>query len=110
MCPARASDSAASLPMPVPAPVIRMTFFMGFTSDQTAVNPQDLPVDPSRLRADQEAHDAGNVFWLSQAFQRRHLGERLDLLFAFAVQEQVRGHRAWCDRVDGNVATAHFLG
>ncbi len=44
-----------------------------------------MPVDPRRIRTDQERHNAGDVFWLSQTFQRGHLGKALDLLFALAL-------------------------
>ena len=76
-------------------------FFDGL--NQTAIGAQDLPVDPSGRRADQEGDDVGNVLRLAEAFQWRHPGEGLDLLFAFAVQEQLSGDRAWSDCVDGDV-------
>src|SRR5207253_7415850 len=66
--------------------------------------------DPSGSGAYQEGDDVGDVFRLTEAFQWRHLGEGLDLLFAFAVQEQFSGDRAGSDRIDGDVAPAQFLG
>jgi len=47
-------------------------------SDQPAICPQHLPVDPSAVRPCQEGHHRGDVLGRSQALERGHPGHAFD--------------------------------
>jgi hypothetical protein len=48
-------------------------------SGHTAVGAQDLAIDPACIRAGEKRHYRGDVVRLTEALQRRHLREGLDL-------------------------------
>ena len=79
-------------------------------SDDPAVGPQRLAVDPGAVRAHEEGDDVGDVLGLAESFQRRHLGQPIDRLLRLAVEELFGCGRSGRDGVDGDVPTAKLLG
>src|SRR5436190_17685235 len=100
MWPALASALAVSRPKPLEAPVMTMTCFMTFSfscccglvaalgcSDHAAIGAQGLAVDPCAVRSGEERDAGGDVRRRAETFQRIHLGETLDDLRRFALEE-----------------------
>ena len=78
-------------------------------SDNAAVCPKGLSVDPGSVGTDEERDDSGYILGTAETLQRSHLCHVRDLLGRFAVEEQIGGRRPGRHGVHGNLAAAKFF-
>jgi hypothetical protein len=78
--------------------------------DDSAICAQNLSVDPAPIGAGKKRDHGRDVSRLRQAFQRRKLNQVVDNLLRLAFQKQIGGCWTGCNGVDGDVATAQFVG
>ena len=79
-------------------------------SGKASIGAQYLRVDPSAIRSGQEGHYAGDVFRLTQSFERRHFSKFFDLRLSLPFQKQLRRDWARGYRVYSYVSATQFIG
>ncbi len=82
---------------------------LSLSSCETAINSNDLTIDPFALGTDKEGHHSCNVFRFAQSFQRRLLGQGLYERLCFTPEEKLCSHRPWCHRIGGDFGPSELL-
>jgi len=107
--PACANARAVRLPKPLDAPVIRTTRLRSSPSDHAAVDADNLAIDPTPVRPGQEGDHGSGVVRLTQAAERGSLGNGVDRLFAFVVEEKACRRRTGCHGIDRDPTRPELL-
>ncbi len=82
---------------------------LSLSSCKTAINSNDLTIDPFALGTDNEGHHSCNVFRFAQSFQRRLLGQGLYERLCFTLEEKICGHRPWRHTIGGDFGPSELL-
>src|SRR5215208_105507 len=79
-------------------------------SRKTAIDAQNLTIDPAAIGASKKRHYVGNIFGLAEAFQRGEFAKLFNLSFCLTLEEQICSRWARCHSVYTNISTPQLIG
>src|ERR1700722_12507709 len=77
---------------------------------EAAVCAQHLRIDPSAIGPGKKGNYVRDIVGLAEPLERRHAADLFDLVFSFAVQEELRSYRSRCNGVHRDLVSAKLVG